>query len=268
MYAIVETITPEKARVFLKGNTNNRNLNQHAVRKFASDIKNGLWQENGEAIVVAKDGTLKDGQHRLNAVCLANKPIRSLVVYDVDNTVTEFDRGMNRTLPHLMQLNGYSKKLQRTTVTGAINCLLRVSGHSHASDAQFFTVMSELQEQCMTMADLITSSAFSAKAGCFAAGVSALHFGMEEEIVRRFFRAVDTGFVDSSAQFAAVVARNYLQGTAGSAGATSVSKCYSVMLQAIEDYTNAIPRKRAYDPNKTTITQAKMTAVIRNLLEK
>lgn len=165
MYAIVETITPEKARVFLKGNTNNRNLNQHAVRKFASDIKNGLWQENGEAIVVAKDGTLKDGQHRLNAVCLANKPIRSLVVYDVDNTVTEFDRGMNRTLPHLMQLNGYSKKLQRTTVTGAINCLLRVSGHSHASDAQFFTVMSELQEQCMTMADLITSSASAQKQG-------------------------------------------------------------------------------------------------------
>jgi hypothetical protein len=68
------TITPERARDLLARNPNNRNMSKPLARKYASDMKDGLWQYNGDPIRVSKSGDLLDGQHRLEACVIAGVP--------------------------------------------------------------------------------------------------------------------------------------------------------------------------------------------------
>ena len=68
------TITPPMAAIMLANNGANRKLNKRHVDFLADQIRSGKWQKNGQTIVIADDGTLMDGQHRLNAIVSANGP--------------------------------------------------------------------------------------------------------------------------------------------------------------------------------------------------
>ena len=79
----VETITPESATSWLRANRNNRPVRRSHVNFLASEILAGNWQINGQAIVIAEDEQVLDGQHRLLAVIEAGQQIQSLVVYGI-----------------------------------------------------------------------------------------------------------------------------------------------------------------------------------------
>lgn len=78
--AEVKTITPQMASDILDRNVGNRRLSPALVQEYASYMKQGMWQENGQAIQLTDDGFLVDGQHRLSAVVLANQSVPMLVV--------------------------------------------------------------------------------------------------------------------------------------------------------------------------------------------
>lgn len=103
----VETITPEKAREYLKANTNNyRKLSRARVYKYAEDMKSGRWQLNGEAIAFDENGVLKDGQHRLAAIVFAKVPVKTAVVRGVDESVDIYDVGSGRTINQIANASG------------------------------------------------------------------------------------------------------------------------------------------------------------------
>ncbi|KAF7277615.1 hypothetical protein GWI33_002970, partial [Rhynchophorus ferrugineus] len=81
--AQVETITPDLARQYLAFNTHNRNVRSYRVKGYAADMRDGRWTLNGEAIKFSADGTLLDGQHRLQAVIEADVAVQMLVVRGV-----------------------------------------------------------------------------------------------------------------------------------------------------------------------------------------
>lgn len=81
--AEVMTITPQDATNWLRCNRNNRPLRKRHVAFLASEILNGNWQVNGQAIVIADDEQVLDGQHRLFAIIEAGQPIKTLVVYGI-----------------------------------------------------------------------------------------------------------------------------------------------------------------------------------------
>lgn len=95
-------LTPQMAKEILEKNyENNRKINWSHVAKLSSDIKNDNWnadvsQFNG-AICIAVDGTLVDGQHRCQAVVVANRPIDTWIQYDVPKDAYQFlDNGLAR----------------------------------------------------------------------------------------------------------------------------------------------------------------------------
>lgn len=83
--ALLETITPEIAEELLKNNRmgNNRRVRQTRVDYYADMITRGAWDMNGGTVVIASDGALLDGQHRLLAVVKAGVPIDTIVVRGV-----------------------------------------------------------------------------------------------------------------------------------------------------------------------------------------
>lgn len=100
-------ITPELAREWLGYNTHNRRLRALTVQQYASDIKSGDWQWNGESIKFAEDGTLLDGQHRLAAIVEAETAVTMLVVRGLPSeTQDTVDGGVKRKFSDVLQLRG------------------------------------------------------------------------------------------------------------------------------------------------------------------
>ncbi|MDE2103935.1 MAG: hypothetical protein KGL39_42255 [Patescibacteria group bacterium] len=104
---IVE-ITPEIAERLIEAhNQHNRAVRSGVVQRYAEDIRAGRWQLNGEAIKVANDGTVLDGQHRLMGVLEANAPIQTVLVTGLARSAQEsMDQGIPRGFHDVLRLRG------------------------------------------------------------------------------------------------------------------------------------------------------------------
>lgn len=134
----VETITPAKAKEYLKKNTNNyRKMSRSTIRSYAEDIKNGRWELNGETIIFGKDGVLKDGQHRLAAIVLAGKPADILVVRGVETDAHKIDIGKVRTNVDILNAEGF--ECDATLVATANIVVNQFSGRRSGTLVQEYT---------------------------------------------------------------------------------------------------------------------------------
>lgn len=95
----VKTIGPKEAKHLLSLNAENqRPVSQQALSDCIYQIKNDKWCLNGEAIKIGKSGKVIDGQHRLMAVIECDKPIKTLVVDNIeDEHYITLDSGKSRS---------------------------------------------------------------------------------------------------------------------------------------------------------------------------
>lgn len=78
---VLMQITPEIAKAFLAGNTDNRKLAIRTVEVLARDMTNGGWRLTHQCIAISESGLLIDGQHRLSAVVSSGKTVPMYVAY-------------------------------------------------------------------------------------------------------------------------------------------------------------------------------------------
>lgn len=105
----IETITPAMAEAWLEKNPKNRSLRERRVNNLVRVIKKGQWQFNGDAIRIANDGSLIDGQHRLAAIMVSKKPCESLVIRGLSpDVMTTIDLGASRSMGDHLKIHGYS----------------------------------------------------------------------------------------------------------------------------------------------------------------
>ena len=83
----VVSVTPQKAKEWLEGNTNNRAINKRRVALYASDMQRGAWIVTHQGIAIDEDGNLIDGQHRLHAVLEANIAVPMMVTTGIPRIV-------------------------------------------------------------------------------------------------------------------------------------------------------------------------------------
>lgn len=102
------TITPFDAKGMLDRTPSQfRRLNKDRAMRIAEHIKADRWEFNGETIKIAPDGSVVDGQHRLYACVLANRSIRSIVVYNVKRSI-HVDTGKSRSSGEHLAYRGES----------------------------------------------------------------------------------------------------------------------------------------------------------------
>lgn len=101
-------LTPLLAELLLDGNPANRSIREGRVFEFATDIANGDWELNGEAIIIADTGELNDGQHRCRAVIMAGKAIKTLITFGVRRASRlTVDVGSARTAGDFLGMDGH-----------------------------------------------------------------------------------------------------------------------------------------------------------------
>jgi len=120
-FAELVTITPAIAKHLLQSNDDNRKLDEARVIAIANDIAEGRWQLNGETIIISRDGQMNNGQHRLNAIILAEEPVQSLVFFGAerDSRMT-VDMGKPRTVSDFLGM----QKVKNSSIAAASAKLL------------------------------------------------------------------------------------------------------------------------------------------------
>ena len=131
----VLTITPTFAKHVLNNcNKLNRKINKRWVRFLADSMSKGEWQLNGEPIIFSKDYRLIDGQHRLQAIVMANKPIDVYVTTDIDHkTFVSIDTGHSRSGSHVLTIADHKVK-HSFDVSATLNKLCRYNANNFDFD--------------------------------------------------------------------------------------------------------------------------------------
>lgn len=265
----IEFIDPELARRYLGKNIGNRKISKKAVNKYKRIIKSGSWKLNGETIAFYKSGRLKDGQHRLTAIVEAGRGIWSVVVRGVDDEDVIGDRGVTRTVGNILEMAGYEGNVRNNSVIGALNILYQMkSGHktmtenevARAIDSKGNTIVAAYK------ASLKGSTApICKKAAVIAAFICAIHTGIETEVVESFAECVNSGFYEGEKETSSVIARNYISSeTAKSNAFKAKVEMAQITLQALKDFKNGTPRRRAYTTGKE---QKEISMTIKDFFE-
>ena len=104
----IEAIDKQLAEKYLKKNFNsNRMLKKGTLEDLVRDIKNNNFHLGWDCIAFNEQGELVNGQHRLNAIAIANTTCDFLVLRNVrHDTITNFDQGNKRSQSDRITVSG------------------------------------------------------------------------------------------------------------------------------------------------------------------
>lgn len=260
MKVCIETITPNVAKEYLSKNTNNyRSVIPHVVNRYAKDISEGLWEENGNAIAFSKSGILLDGQHRLNAIIKANKPVNMVVVRDIDDQASTFDYQTKRTDTQILKasgIGGYARSLQASALAsillcGTFNRNSSASKETSVKQKRIFLEANEVEVDAVAQATFCGDKKLrcSVRAAVFCAAWCLFVCGESCESLKEFFSVVNSGFPISGRECSpCIVLRNNLVNTKGSyqSHEASMERDFNTTIRAYLDFKNGVRRKVMY----------------------
>jgi hypothetical protein len=119
----VEWVTPLMAAEWLKSNTRNRVMVKSRVEGLAKEIKAGAWRVTHQGIAFGKDGTLFDGQHRLQAIVQAGITIPIMVTRGLaDQSLDAIDTGSTRMAADVLAIadGKHVSRVKRSSVLAAM----------------------------------------------------------------------------------------------------------------------------------------------------
>ncbi len=258
----VQTITPDLAKHYLLANTDNyRRLDKNKVKAYASDIKSGRWQLNGEAIKFSKSGKLADGQHRLHAIVEADTPATMVVVSGVDDSaVSTYDINKPRNTVDILRNRGVDNYAANSVVCAAALVILsgQFDGHNtQISKAEIVDYIQANKERLSTAYSLASRSHdhVASRSTVLLAVYQLLKNGMPIDELADFIGVVNSGFpVDGRECSPAIVLRNFLISVKewNKAGSRSAFRKlqYSATIDAFNDFIMRRKRTRKYQLNE------------------
>ena len=196
MEAKAVTITPEIASAILENNPRNRPMKRLHVAFLCDEMRHGRWKFNGDTIRIGTDGSLIDGQHRLEAVRQTGVAIKALLVNGLDPAVFDtIDGGAKRSAGDTLSVAG--EKNGRNLAAALV-----VADDLMTGKTDFFRLIKVSNAEILNMLDRhpdIRKSVKWGKSLCRLAPFSvsvALHYIFSRsapEKADEFFHAVATG---------------------------------------------------------------------------
>jgi hypothetical protein len=127
----VELITPELAQTWLDRGGVNRKPSERAIMKLVHAINLGEWDLTGETIKLDKEGRVRDGQHRLQAIIRSGKAVQCIVVRGIpESAFDKIDTGKSRNMADVLSIHGH---IQSTALATAARGLMLIENHGRLS---------------------------------------------------------------------------------------------------------------------------------------
>jgi hypothetical protein len=134
----IKDVDPELAQKILNESPHNRKRSKTTVDRYALEMSEGRWWENGVPIIM-NGNQLLDGGHRLAAILQSGVTLRMIFVYGIDLRANRtMDIGKLRSLAQMLELEGKTAPVQ---LSQAINWLIGYVKRSRLGDNRQFTVL-------------------------------------------------------------------------------------------------------------------------------
>lgn len=149
-------VTPQMAAAWLERNTNNRKRAKSVRERLVASMREDLWKLDISAIAFYVDGTLANGQHRLDGVVETQIGQWFLVMWGVPHESRAIiDGGKRRTLYDFLVMDGLVNDAQAASVLRYIMYIERVWAGRMASfnDAHGQPTIGELLAFAHTLID-------------------------------------------------------------------------------------------------------------------
>ncbi len=110
------------ATALLEMNTGNRRINKRKLAQLSAQMSLGQFENTGEPIIVAREGVINNGQHRLMAVIDADAVVDMDVRFGIPRRVfTKTDTGTPRSAGDVLTIGGV---VQGSQISSALRLLL------------------------------------------------------------------------------------------------------------------------------------------------
>lgn len=265
-------LTPEIAQQWKLKNTNNfRVLDRAKVDKYASEMASGNWELNGETIAFYEDGTLANGQHRIEAVVKSGVTIETLVAYGVKKKVKVFDMGSKRTLQQMARAMGLSANNPRIATANFVLNEGKQNKHGDKELIAYYESLQDYFDMAYSYANRgIDRQKVLIKAGSIAAIWCAIMLNiMTEDKLEAFCRIVNSGMPFSNyVMEPALVLRNMIIGReiGPNNGRDFMRNCFNITWQALTRFEKQVKNKYRYKAQtedwQTVISKAKVVATL------
>lgn len=276
MKSMVEFITPDLAKQYLDTMGINRRLQMPRVKMLVRNMERGTWQDNGASIVFNRSGRLVDGQHRLQAIIQSGIAQELVVVRDVDDAVTVFDLGKNRSIPDILRAGGMPVELANPTNVAIAKLHFMLNGAMITSSDEIEIFIENHASSLLAIRKIWTvgghkdSSLLSTKSAAFLLAIlCALESGEDINKLTRFASVYRTGLANNEFESAAVVCRNDCLARRINpyhGGESDRTKSEMVFEKAIYDFCRKYPRKQSYkDVSEHTYTIPKWEQIKEDL---
>lgn len=106
-YMSIELVDVERAHHYLGLNTRNRSVSKPQVRELATAMEQDKFLFDGSPVRISHSGVLLDGQHRLHAIIMSEKPQKLVIWHNIaDEAQYIMDTGRKRTVADSLRLQG------------------------------------------------------------------------------------------------------------------------------------------------------------------
>ena len=243
----IETITPRIAEQYLTTMTTNRSLKSSVISRYADDMIAGRWVLTHQGIAFDENGSLCDGQHRLQAIIKSGVSVSMVVTRGVDPTaIFNLDNGVGRTFRDSETIAGNPipaafpaalrsmYTLERTKGNAAIRA--KFSSHSFLrslADVHYDAVMFSLR--CFSQS--VNNHTHGVYSGPVLGVVARAFYTQDHDRLESFGLIMRTGMTTSIQDSAAITFRNWKISAAptGSVGQKlSYLKCESALIAFLE----------------------------------
>lgn len=244
-------VTPAQAAALLEGNTANRNLRSPKVGQYSHDIVTDCWGFSDSMIVIAEDGTVINGQHRLHAVVTSGKSCWFAVATGVpQEAVFDMDQGMGRTFQQAWNL--YNEPEFRISCRVASLCRYAFSAspfhpaEGKVSHHQYFRLMERRWDACMfTDKAFGPSNVARVTIGPVLAVVARAWYTVDRKRLAQFAEVLTSGVSSGERDSAAIRLRNALM-LDDSGGRSTREMAYKKTERALSMFLAGKPLKRLY----------------------
>lgn len=245
-------VTPEIAMEMLSNNPINRRIKPGRINTLVHEIQSGQWTPSPTPISFSSSGRLLDGQHRLNAIVRAGRPLVMAIAYDVPED-TVFDKGLERESGDALYMRRMiDKDVSSRRVTAVVNRYMSICGNKYLSDTDRANFINQNRENILLALEISKTGvnhAICDKAGAQTGIFAALNKGVEPETLRSFAKCANTGFMESPTESSAIILRNYIFENPQS-GQSASEKLAAYTQMCIRDYVSNVARRRKYSDPK------------------